>query len=508
MRDLTRQLVRASIVLLCACCLTLPIVARAASAGSGSAAGLFVDLELLPLLGSPVTAALGPVPVVTGTAPADFSLSQTELSASVAAGAAATISTGALQAQTQSTLASNTVASQASVDGLSLSLSGLLGLTADTVASSANASCTGATPSFSGSTTIANAGVSGLLLGAVIDSVPAANTQLLPLVLNPLGISITLNAQTQVGNTFTVDAIRVNLSDTLLSLIGLLSGEIYVARSVVSLADCTTPASTDLAIAKSGPATVNVGTPFDYDITLSNVSADATSGTITVTDVVPASLAIDSITAGANFNCNLSGNTVSCTRTTPIPGNTSDVLAMTIRVAATTTGQVSNTASVSGGGDTNPGNDTSPPRITQVEALPVDVVGNPDSGSVDSGTAGLAVASVVANDTINGAPAVLGSGGNASISPWGAWPSAYQLDVNSGEVGYDGTPQAPGVITLQYQLCDQAPTPNCGAPVSIQIIVAGGAGTHTIPTLSQWGLMLLSLILALGSWMAMRRRGV
>ncbi|MGE0808887.1 MAG: hypothetical protein AB7L76_25360, partial [Burkholderiaceae bacterium] len=599
MKAILRRMLHGPLVLACAAGLALHAPGWAASAGSGTANGLYVDLELLPLIGAPVPAALGPLPSVTGSAPPDFNETDTELTANVSIPGAASVGTGVIQVQTQSALQLNSVTSQASVDGLSLSLISLLGLGADSVISTATASCSGSTPSFAGGTTIANGGGTGLLGGVSIDSTPAPNTQLLPGVLGPLGISITLNAQTLAGNTFTVDAIRVSLGNTLLALIGVLDGEIYVSRSVVSMADCLV-SQPDLTVAKTGPAAINVGTPFDYTISVSNLGSGASSGTVTVTDTVPANLSISGVSAGPDFSCGVAAQTVTCTRSTPIPGNTSGALAMTIHAVAGSVGPAVNTASVSGGGDSNPGNNTSPPvsttvvatpfadlvmtltgpsetmvgtpfdytlslanigtgassgtvtvtdtipagatiqsvtpgpnfvcappagqtvscntstpitsgisgvlaaviRVmptapgpltnstasvsgggdtnpanntappltTQVAAFSATIIGNPDSGSASGGVPSVVIASVVANDTVDGSPAMLGPGGNAAISPWGAWPTAYYLDPNTGEVRYNGAPQPAGVRVLEYRLCSQSMTPTCGAPVQIQIL--------------------------------------
>ncbi|MDO4724994.1 MAG: IPTL-CTERM sorting domain-containing protein, partial [Comamonadaceae bacterium] len=90
------------------------------------------------------------------------------------------------------------------------------------------------------------------------------------------------------------------------------------------------------------------------------------------------------------------------------------------------------------------------------------VAPTPDSGSASAGTAKPdAVPNIAANDRINGQPATLGAGGNATVATVGAWPAGVTLDPNTGAVGTsDATPA--GVHTLNYQLCDRAtPTPNC-----------------------------------------------
>jgi hypothetical protein len=125
----------------------------------------------------------------------------------------------------------------------------------------------------------------------------------------------------------------------------------------------------DLAMSKSGPGTATVGTPFNYVLTLANVGTGPTSGTITVSDVIPAGLAINNVTNGAGFSCGTVSQTVTCTSSTVIGAGASNVAVATINVTPTQVGQIGNTATVSGGGDTSPGNNTSPPVNTTVSKV-------------------------------------------------------------------------------------------------------------------------------------------
>ncbi|MDO4724993.1 MAG: hypothetical protein Q4A97_09560, partial [Comamonadaceae bacterium] len=71
-----------------------------------------------------------------------------------------------------------------------------------------------------------------------------------------------------------------------------------------------------------------------------------------------------------------------------------------------------------------------------------DIAPTPDSGSASAGTAKPdAVPNIAANDRINGQPATLGAGGNATVATVGAWPAGVTLDPNTGAVGTsDATP--------------------------------------------------------------------
>ena len=81
------------------------------------------------------------------------------------------------------------------------------------------------------------------------------------------------------------------------------------------------------------------------------------------------------------------------------------------------------------------------------------VVPFPDSGTADAGMASKAIANVVANDTIDGAPALLGASGNAAIARSGAWPTGLVLNTTSGALTTT-TGLAAGVYSVSYKLCD------------------------------------------------------
>ncbi|MEI7423959.1 MAG: gliding motility-associated C-terminal domain-containing protein, partial [Prolixibacteraceae bacterium] len=93
-----------------------------------------------------------------------------------------------------------------------------------------------------------------------------------------------------------------------------------------------------------------------------------------------------------------------------------------------------------------------------------------DSGTA-AATGGTAISNVAANDLVNGVVATLGSGGNATISTSGSWPTGITLNTSTGAIAVaSGT--VPGTYSVTYQLCDKTtPTANC-ATVSDQITVS------------------------------------
>jgi hypothetical protein len=100
----------------------------------------------------------------------------------------------------------------------------------------------------------------------------------------------------------------------------------------------------------------------------------------------------------------------------------------------------------------------------------------PDAGTVSSGTGGTAVANVTANDVINGLPATLGAGGNATVAQVGTYPIGVTLNPTTGSLSVaQGT--APGSYTVAYQLCDRLTTPTCATGIISFTITPGISGT-------------------------------
>ncbi len=134
----------------------------------------------------------------------------------------------------------------------------------------------------------------------------------------------------------------------------------------------------------------------------------------------------------------------------------------------------------------------------------------PDKGDATAGTASTAVSNVTVNDTVNGQPVTLGPTGNATVTPVGTWPQGITLDTTTGAVNVPATAQ-PGIYTMDYTLCDKsAPKPNClNTTVTITVSPVnngGGAGPTAVPTMGQWALTGMSLILGLFAAMGIRRR--
>ncbi len=141
----------------------------------------------------------------------------------------------------------------------------------------------------------------------------------------------------------------------------------------------TTGAVPDLTIAKSHSGNARQGqTGFAYTITVSNVGAAPSAGTVTVTDPLPAGLTATAA-SGPGWTCSV-GATTTCTRADALAaGAAYPPITLVTNVSTTAPATITNTATVSGGGDVNPANNTaSDQTIVRVRPDPTkdpDVVG-------------------------------------------------------------------------------------------------------------------------------------
>ena len=116
--------------------------------------------------------------------------------------------------------------------------------------------------------------------------------------------------------------------------------------------------STDLAIAKAADGFFTVGESGAFTISVTNNGPLAVTGTVTVTDVLPAGLSFLAAT-GTGWSCGAIGGTVTCTRSGLAVGATSPDILLTVNVAAAAAPEVTNTASMSSDkGDPDDSNDS------------------------------------------------------------------------------------------------------------------------------------------------------
>jgi hypothetical protein len=198
----------------------------------------------------------------------------------------------------------------------------------------------------------------------------------------------------------------------------------YNGASVSTSFNLTVVAPPDLTIASSHSGNFAQGqTGATYTLTVTNVGSGAASGTVTVTDTLPAGMTAASM-AGTGWTCTI-GN-LTCTRSDALaPGAAYPNITLKVNVAGNAASSLTNTATVTGGGDVNPANNSDPDPTTVLQTTATTL-------SVSSGTYG---------DTVSFSASVT-SGVAGSV----------QFTLNNG-VGAVGTvPVSGGTAALDYTI--------------------------------------------------------
>ncbi|WP_429015129.1 IPTL-CTERM sorting domain-containing protein [Comamonas sp. 4034] len=133
----------------------------------------------------------------------------------------------------------------------------------------------------------------------------------------------------------------------------------------------------------------------------------------------------------------------------------------------------------------------------------------PDSGTTPAGTAATPIANVRVNDTVNGQPA---TATNSTITvgtdsaTQAAAAQGVVLDPATGSVTTTARTPA-GTYTLTYTLCDTASPAVCQVTtVTVNVTASAGNGVTSVPTLSEYGLLILAAMMGLLGWQQSRRR--
>ncbi|HEX7285217.1 MAG TPA: CSLREA domain-containing protein [Candidatus Angelobacter sp.] len=122
----------------------------------------------------------------------------------------------------------------------------------------------------------------------------------------------------------------------------------------------------DLAITKTHSGTFTRGqTGAVWTITVNNIGAGPTVGTVSVVDTLPAiaNPPVPTAISGTGWTCTLA--TLTCTlRDALAPGSSYPAISLTVNIPINIQNTFTNTATVSGGGETNTGNDTATDTVT------------------------------------------------------------------------------------------------------------------------------------------------
>src|SRR6266705_3082025 len=142
----------------------------------------------------------------------------------------------------------------------------------------------------------------------------------------------------------------------------------------------------DLTIAKNHTGNFTQGqVGATYTLTATNSGLSSTSGTVTVTDTLPAGLTATAI-SGTGWTCVL--GTLTCTRSDALAvGSSYPAITLTVNVANNAAASVTNSVSVSGGGQTNTANDTASDATT-INQLPDLTITKSHSGNFTQGQVG------------------------------------------------------------------------------------------------------------------------
>jgi uncharacterized repeat protein (TIGR01451 family) len=158
----------------------------------------------------------------------------------------------------------------------------------------------------------------------------------------------------------------------------------------------------------------------------------------------------------------------------------------------TTTGAVTTTAAVAPGSYSityQLCDRSTPPNCataTDTVTVSASIVPVAKTGTAVAGTASTPIANVATGGTVNGSPATLGAGGNATVAQSGAWPAGIALNTTSGAITTTAA-VPPGTYPVVYQLCDRNTPPNCATAtdtvgVNASIVPATATGTAVAGT--------------------------
>ena len=148
-----------------------------------------------------------------------------------------------------------------------------------------------------------------------------------------------------------------------------------------------TVSASDLTIAKTHSGNFTQGSSGSYSVTVTNAGNLATSGTVSVIDVLPSGLSATAI-SGTGWSCVLA--TLTCTRSDALAaGAAYAAITLSANVAPNAPTSVINTATVSGGGEVNTGNNAAldPTTIIVANQAPVVSAGGAKAGSEGSSIA-------------------------------------------------------------------------------------------------------------------------
>lgn len=313
-------------------------------------------------------------------------------------------------------------------------------------------------------------------------------------------VSVALNAAPSVTNQATVSG----------------GGDANAANNAVTDPTTITPfsAAADLTLAKTHTGNFVQGqTGATYSLVVTNIGASPTAGAVNVTDLLPAGLTATAM-GGTGWSCTLA--TLVCTRVDSLAAGASfPPITLTVSVAANAAASITNQATVDGGGETNTTNNAAlDPTVVNAPSSSPDLgLAKSHSGNFRQGQVGAQYQLVVSN--LGGAATagavtvtdLLPAGLTATALSGSGWSCTLAtLSCTRSDVLAAGASWPAISLTVTV-------APNAAASVTNVATVSGGGDTTpgnntatdvatvdpaapaSIPTLSQWGLVLLGLLL-------------
>ncbi len=181
----------------------------------------------------------------------------------------------------------------------------------------------------------------------------------------------------------------------------------------------------DLAITKTHTGNFTQSqTGATYSITVNNVGGTATSGSVAVTDTLPAGLSATGL-SGSGWTC-VGAASLTCTRSDALaPGAAYPPITATVNVASNAPASVTNSAMVSGGGEQNTANDTVNDPTTIIQVPAVLTITKTHTGNFAQGQTGATYTVTVSNGSTAGAT-------NGTVTVTETVPSGLTLSSMSG----------------------------------------------------------------------------
>jgi uncharacterized repeat protein (TIGR01451 family) len=277
-----------------------------------------------------------------------------------------------------------------------------------------------------------------------------------------LNVNIASDAPSSITNTARVDnALEVITTNNTGSVTNTVSGP--------------PPDLTITKVAQGGP--FQQGGTITYLLTVTNNGSGNSSGTITVTDIIPTGLTVTNAT-GPNWTCS-GTSTISCSNATPIAPSTSSVITLSANIASNAPTSITNTVNVSGGGDSNTGNNAGSSVINVAQLSPELTITKVAQGgpfqqggtityllTVTNNGNGNSVGSITVTDIIPTGLTVT----NATGPNWTCSGTSTISCSNATPIA----PSTSSVITLSANIASNAPT-----SITNTVNVSGGGDSNT-----------------------------